>query len=128
VLLQQVADEQLMVPDELPRSARADVARQFGQEFADAIVAVEPRRWVGPLQSGYGIHLVWVSDRREGRKPALAEVRAQVERDFVSARRTRELAAMYEAMLARYQVTMETRGAVPGATAAAAGAPAGSSK
>jgi hypothetical protein len=116
----------LMVPREVERTTRADVARLFGEEFAAAVLKVEPGQWTGPLNSGYGLHFVLVSERQEGRTPALAEVRPLVEREFLSARRTRELSQMYERLLERYRVTMEKRpDAAPAATAAPTTPPAG---
>ena len=105
--------DSLMLPHEVERTTRTDVARQFGQEFADAILKVEPGRWAGPIRSGYGQHLVWVRERQDGRSPALAEVRPLVEREFLSDRRKRELNAMYEGMLERYRVTVEQRARAP---------------
>jgi hypothetical protein len=97
----------LMLPAEVPRSTRFEIARQFGDEFADAIVALEPGRWAGPVTSGYGVHLVYVRERAAAAAPPLAEVRSHVERDFVSDRRRRELASMYERLLSTYRVTIE---------------------
>jgi parvulin-like peptidyl-prolyl isomerase len=113
-----------MLPGEVTGSSRTDVARQFGEEFADAILKVEPGRWIGPLSSGYGLHLVFVRERKDGRSPGLAEVRPVVEREFLSDRRKRQLNAMYEQMLARYKVTVEPRAAAPRAAEQPAGAPA----
>jgi PPIC-type PPIASE domain len=122
------AGDALMLPGEVGSSARTDVARQFGEEFADAVLTLEPGRWTGPLRSGYGLHLVFVRERKDGRSPGLAEVRPIVEREFLSDRRKRRLNAMYEQMLARYRVTVEPRAAAPTAsdTPAGAAAPGGS--
>ena len=109
----------LMLPREVVRSTRSDVVRQFGDEFGDAIMKVTPGRWEGPLTSGYGLHLVFVRERVEGRMPTLAEVRPLVEREFMNARRTRELASMYERMLQRYRVTVEKRTGEPQTAGAA---------
>jgi len=114
--------DSLMLPRDVARSPRSDVVRQFGDEFADAIMNVTPGRWEGPLTSGYGLHLVLVRERTEGHMPTLAEVRPLVEREFLSARRTRELAAMYERMLERYRVTMEKRTGEPQTTGVGAAA------
>ena len=121
------AGDSLMLPREVERSTRADVARQFGEEFADAILKVEPGRWAGPIRSGYGLHLVWVRERREGHLPGLADVRPAVEREFLADRRRRELNAMYERMLERYRVTVEQR-VPPQSADASAGTPRGASK
>jgi parvulin-like peptidyl-prolyl isomerase len=96
------------------------VARNFGEEFAAAVVALEPGRWAGPIRSGFGLHLVRVSERIAGAAPHLADVRPAVEREFLAARRTRQLDAMYERLLGRYTVTIEPRAVDPPLSAAAA--------
>ena len=117
----------LMVPSEVERSSRDEVARQFGEEFAEAVLRLEPGRWAGPIRSGYGFHLVLVRERVEGRSPALADIRPIVEREFLSARRTRQLNAMYERLLDRYRVVVEPRAVAPqAADASGAGRPEGS--
>jgi hypothetical protein len=103
--------DRLMVPQEITRSTRSDVARQFGEEFADAVVLLEPGRWRGPIRSGYGLHIVLVLERQPGRTPALADVRPLVEREVLADRRARELSAMYERLLDRYRVRIEPRAA-----------------
>jgi PPIC-type PPIASE domain len=101
--------DRLMVPRDVELSARSSIARQFGEEFAAAVLQIEPGHWAGPVRSGYGLHLVWVHTRDGGRMPALEEVRPQVERDVFSARRRERMEQMYAEMLSRYTVVMEKR-------------------
>jgi PPIC-type PPIASE domain len=98
-----------MLPPDVERSTRSSIARQFGDGFADEVLKTEPGRWAGPIRSGYGLHLVWVHARHEGRMPALDEVRPLVERELISARRRQQIDAMYERMLSRYKVVVERR-------------------
>jgi hypothetical protein len=98
-----------LLPREVERTTRGGIARVFGDTFADEILKIEPEHWVGPVHSEYGLHLVWVSEREDGRQPTLAEVRPLVERDFLVARRKRELDAMYSRLLDRYRLTVEKR-------------------
>jgi len=107
-----VGDSQ-MLPEVVERSTRTEVARQFGEAFADAVVALEPGRWAGPIRSGFGFHVVWVSERVEGAPRPLAEVRPAVEREFLAARRKQQLDAMYEELLRRYPVMVEPRAEDP---------------
>jgi len=109
--------DSLMLPAEIPLSPARDVARDFGRDFAESVVRLEPGNWEGPVESGYGLHLVLVLERQEGRRPALAEVRDAVEREYMAARRKQQLDAMYERLLARYKVVVE----MPKAPSAAAG-------
>ena len=107
-----------MLPQEVDLEPRSDVARAFGQDFAERLDAVAPGTWTGPVESGYGLHLVMVRQRVEGSLPDLATVRPAVERDFQADRRKRQLAAMYEKLLEKYNVVAEK----PESTAVVAGA------
>jgi hypothetical protein len=115
--------DSVMLEDEVPRSTRSDVARLFGEGFADAILEVEPGRWAGPIRSGYGLHVVLVREREEGPLPTLAEVRPQVEREVAVDRRRRRIDAMYARLLERYRVVLERRGTPGSGEAASPGSP-----
>ena len=45
-----------------------DIARQFGDTFSKAIDGLSPDQWHGPIASSFGVHLVFVSERTEGRR------------------------------------------------------------
>ncbi len=99
----------------LPREVQGDrheIARLFGESFADEVLKIDPGRWAGPLRSGYGMHLVFVRERQEGRRLSLAEARPQVEREFTLDRRRRQLDAIYTKLLDRYRIVIE-KPAVP---------------
>ena len=76
------AGDSLMLPAELTDAGRGEVARQFGETFADALVKAPTRTWTGPIPSGFGMHVVFIRERVDGRAPRLADVRAEVERDL----------------------------------------------
>jgi hypothetical protein len=119
--------DSVMLPPEITRATRTDLARQFGDDFAAAVVNLEVARWAGPIRSAYGVHLVYVRERQDGHVPALADVRPQIERDVTVERRRKQLAAMYESLLERYLVIVENRRETRAAAAPAAGG-AGSSR
>jgi hypothetical protein len=49
-------------------------AKQFGENSRRS-GQLSLGQWQGPVESAYGVHLVFISERTEGRVPALAEVR-----------------------------------------------------
>lgn len=85
----------------------SEVGKLFGEEFAAKLGRLSPGQWQGPVKSGYGVHLVFVAERTDGRLPALAEVRDAVRREWDNARRLETNEKRYEAMLKRYVVTIE---------------------
>jgi hypothetical protein len=92
-----------------------DVAREFGEGFAARLGQLPVGRWQGPIESGYGAHLVLVRERVEGGMPALADVRAAVRRAWLNARRQEANEKLYQALLGRYTVTVEHPPAAKGA-------------
>jgi hypothetical protein len=100
-----------MLPASLPLSPLREIARVFGDDFAAEAVKLTPGGWVGPIESGFGLHLVFVETREDGRLPALAEVRDAVRNDWQAARRAEANETFYQQLLARYEVTVDTAGA-----------------
>jgi hypothetical protein len=84
-----------------------DIANLFGTQFASAIVELEPGAWQGPIASGYGVHLVIVDERRDGRLPALDDVRDAVRREWENARRQEMIEQFYGKLLEKYEIVLE---------------------
>jgi PPIC-type PPIASE domain len=96
-----------MLPGETELSLQSDVARVFGQEFAAKVVRLAPGAWAGPIESGYGLHVVQVTERLEPPVPDLAEVESAVDREWRAARRKEHSEALFRSLLARYKVVVE---------------------
>lgn len=54
------------------------VLKEFGPAFARELFTLEPGGWRGPIQSGYGWHLLWIDSLQPPRAPAFEEVEANV--------------------------------------------------
>ena len=65
------------------------IAARLGPGFAAALVDAEPGRWLGPIESAFGPHLVWIERRITSRIPPFEEVRSRVLDDWLE-NRTRE--------------------------------------
>jgi hypothetical protein len=84
-----------------------EIAQQFGEEFVQRLRHAPIGLWDGPIASSYGVHLVFVEERTDGRMPALAEVRDAVRREWVNTRRLEANEKYFQALLKRYVVTVE---------------------
>jgi hypothetical protein len=100
-----------------------EIARQFGQDFAEALVGLEPGGWVGPIRSAFGVHLVRVSQRQPARQPALAEIRDAVLAEWRDQRRREAREQAYQRLRERYQIVKE--GATQGGPLPDGASPAG---
>jgi len=96
-----------MVPFEYTLVTQSEIVSAFGEDFALDVVKLAPGDWTGPLYSGLGGHLVKVTERIEGYLPELAEVRAQVERDYLAQRRQELKDMVYQKLRAGYQVVIQ---------------------
>lgn len=97
-------------PTQLPATMTAsasEVARVFGREFEIALRTLPLGAWQGPVNSGFGIHLVELQARDAGRNASLNEVRDVVTRDLMYARAQEATAAFYERVRATYNVSID---------------------
>jgi hypothetical protein len=95
-----------MLPATVQGSAD-EIARVFGGDFEQTLRMLPVGGWQGPVRSGFGLHLVHVSAREDGRQANLEDVREAVERDLLHARTEEAGAAFYERLRANYNVRVE---------------------
>jgi hypothetical protein len=99
--------DRLLVEGDFRDLDRVAIASIFGPEFADAVLALAPGSWSGPIASGYGQHLVFVSATSPAKAQPFDEVRDTVAAEWW---REKEGAARrdYMALLrAKYPVEMD---------------------
>jgi hypothetical protein len=85
----------------------SEVVKLFGEPFATALGELALGQWQGPVASGYGVHLVCVSARTEGRVPALEEVRDAVRREWANVQRQHAQERFYQGLLKRYTIVVQ---------------------
>jgi hypothetical protein len=101
------AGDPTLLPPSMPLTDRQGIAQLFGDDFAATVVTLPPGDWQGPLPSSFGLHLVKVTGQEAGRLPALAEIRPQVEREWLNDRREAMARQKLDELLKRYKVTVE---------------------
>jgi PPIC-type PPIASE domain len=96
-----------LLPHEMNAARASEVARFFGNEFVEELRTAPIGGWQGPLRSEFGVHLVELTERRDGDRATLDDVRAEVVRDLLHARTEDAKAAMYGKLRARYSVRFD---------------------
>ncbi|WP_306914371.1 peptidylprolyl isomerase [Rhizobium mesoamericanum] len=84
------------------------MAKEFGPDFAQALFTLKPGSWQGPVQSGYGWHLIWVDSIESGRVPAFEEVAPAVKSAWLDERYEEVKSNALKEMRSRYIVTLPT--------------------
>jgi hypothetical protein len=103
---QQLGDR-IMLDYEYTLASQDDIKRRFGEGFAHQLVTVTPGDWAGPLTSGYGGHLVLITELKPGRMPGLAEVKKAVQREWLLARKEELKQDTFRKLLENYEVVMQ---------------------
>lgn len=65
--------------NDLPLLSEPDLERRLGSGLVKALVGQPEGEWIGPLESAYGLHLVWIHERRPGEILPFESVRARLE-------------------------------------------------
>lgn len=84
-----------------------EIARLFGQGFAEQIFQTETDNWQGPIESGYGLHIVRINEKVDARMPELASVIDKVRTDYMFEQRQKTNKAIYERFKERYEIVVE---------------------
>ena len=82
------------------------LAKEFGPNFAQSLFQIKPGSWQGPIESGYGWHLVWVGSITPSRMPQFEEVEQDVKSKWIEEQRAETKRKMFEAMRTRYEVVL----------------------
>ena len=82
------------------------LAKDFGPVFAQAAFALTPGSWQGPIESGFGWHLLFVDSMIPGRVPAFEEVEPDVKTAWLGQQKALAWQRAYEAMRAKYVVLL----------------------
>lgn len=83
------------------------IARHFGQSFAEKISAVSLETWSQPIASAFGLHIVWLADMTAAMPKPLTEVRLSIERELTMKAQQQQLRARVELLLSQYQILLE---------------------
>jgi len=84
-----------------------DVARLFGKDFASKIFSLPVDRWLGPVRSGYGLHLLHIDNKIAASQPELATVRDKVRNEWMDKQRRKVDKAFYTSLRQRYEIIVE---------------------
>jgi peptidyl-prolyl cis-trans isomerase C len=82
------------------------LAKEFGQKFARALFQLKPGSWQGPIESGFGWHLLWIDSVTPSRVPAFEEVETDVRDAWTQDWHEEVQREAYDTMRAQYQVVL----------------------
>ena len=100
--------DSLMIKSHFENEADREIERTLGSQFLQSLRETEVGSWQGPIVSGYGLHIIFISERSEGKIPELSAVRVAVFRDWSAEKRKQVNAELYNTLRQRYKVTIQS--------------------
>jgi hypothetical protein len=82
------------------------LAKEFGPQFVVALEKLKPGSWQGPIESGYGWHLVYVDTVIPGHIPAFEEMEPDVKAAWLGEQKATAWQKAYAEMRAKYVVLL----------------------
>ena len=82
------------------------LGKEFGPQFATAVAQLAPGAWRGPVESGFGWHLVFVDTVVPGRVPAFEEIEPEVKTAWLAEQKALAWEKAYREMRAKYIVLL----------------------
>lgn len=99
--------DRFMMAYDFVHETPSEVARIFGSDFAEQLFTLDRNTWQGPVASGYGFHLVRISEKTDARKPELAAVIEKVRTDLMFEQRRKTNKEIYDKFKERYEIVIE---------------------
>ena len=84
-----------------------EIRRDFGSRFMTSLSSLSVGTWQGPIISGYGQHLVRLTQRYPARESTFDEVAEKVRNDFNLDRRTEANATELKVMRENYRIRVD---------------------
>ena len=115
------AGDAFMFQNQYADRSAEQIASIFGSAFAAAVDQVRSASWQGPIESGLGWHLVFVTSVTPGRVPSYDEVEPQIKAAWLDEQRVALRQRAFEAMKAHYEIRLPEAprlATAPGAPAA----------
>ena len=82
------------------------LGKEMGPQFALAVARLTPGSWQGPIESGFGWHLVFVDTVIPGRVPAFEEIEPDVRTAWLGEQKALAWEKAYKDMRAKYIVLL----------------------
>jgi len=93
-----------MMPDYMADRTPDQIAKDFGPPFAKALFAQKVGAWTGPIESGYGWHLVYLDSLIPAQASAFEEVEPDVKTAWLASRKAEAWDKAYREMRAKYEL------------------------
>lgn len=101
--------DEIALPQTFNNTSEFHISRQMGAEFVQAISKLDTGKWYGPVESGYGAHLVYLENKIEAEPALFAEVRDKVLDDYNFERQQEVEKSIFREFEKNYDISFDVR-------------------
>ena len=83
------------------------IARIYGQAFSSHVIDLEIKKWMGPIKSGYGYHLVHVTSKEQAELSNFENVKEDVTRDYRDEFLVKQNDQLYKAVKEKFEIDFD---------------------
>ena len=98
--------DRFMLQDYYGDRSPEQLGKEFGLKFAQALFKLKPGTWRGPIEFGFGWHLVWINALSPARVPAFEEVEPDVKEAWTQDWQAEVRRKAYDTMRAQYEIVL----------------------
>lgn len=94
-------------PLSVPRNQKGDegdIEHIFGLIFTFGLAELKIGDWQGPIESGFGMHFIKITDKKKDEAPSLSIIRQEVENDWYAAQTSKSEEAAYSDLKKQYDI------------------------
>jgi len=99
--------DRFLAPYDFTDADEQAVASVLGSEFARQVFALAPGKWLGPIESGYGLHIVRVAKKQSAQPREFGAVKSEVLTLWRQQREEKTREEYFAALLAKYDVVVD---------------------
>jgi parvulin-like peptidyl-prolyl isomerase len=85
----------------------SEIDRKFGSGFSERLKSATPSQWYGPLESGMGLHFVYVHKKQDASYPDFSSLKSTIEQDWSAEQRLKVSHKKLEELISKYKVRTE---------------------
>ena len=104
----EAGDRLSLLQDSFQNTSEREIRRLLGFEFVQELTGLPTGEWQGPINSGFGLHLVYIESYLPGVVPPLSEIQDVVVSEWTLQKREETNSAFYTSLRENYTITVET--------------------
>jgi hypothetical protein len=95
-----------ILPYEFQNLSNDDVSNKFGHsELSEEIFSIEEKKWSGPFVSSYGMHLVYISNKKSSTTLQFEDVKSDIEDELIKINRREAKKRLISELKKKYIIT-----------------------